>query len=263
MKLLNGFSVGIEGFFAAITFIFKNKLWWTFGIPLLLNIILYIVGFSFTDFMGDWLSAKLDTWLNINSNSKIISAIPSILKGLTYFIFQIIFFFIFSLFGGYIILILLSPLFAWLSEKTDSIINQTEYPFSLNQFVHDVWRGIAIAIRNLFYELGISLIILIATFIPILGQLISPITFILYFLITSYFYGFAYMDYNNERNKLNIKQSVKLVRKYRGLAVANGSLFYLSLLIPFCGVLLSGFVGIIATVGATISMSKINNKKQL
>ncbi len=261
MKLLNGFSVGINGFFKAISFIFKHNLWWTFAIPILLNIIFYSLGFSFTDLLSDMLSDNINTWINANPNSKIMKYIPSFLGVVTHILFQIIFFFIFSLFGGYLILICLSPLFAWLSERTDSILNNTNYPFSFNQFVSDIWRGIMIAIRNLFYELGISALILIATFIPFIGQLISPITFVLYFLVSAYFYGFSYIDYTNERNKLNLKQSVNFIRQHRGVAIANGSLFYLSLLIPFFGVLFSGLVGIVATVGATISIYDIQKKE--
>lgn len=260
MKLLNGFNNGINGFFKAIPFIFKNNLWWTFFVPLLLNIFLYIAGFSFTDFFGDWIAVKLDSWITINPDNSWLKALPGFLKGFIHVLFQILFFFLFSIFGGYIVLILLSPLFAWVSEQTDKILNQSEYPFSLQQFIKDIWRGILIAFRNLFYELGISFLVFLATFIPILGQIISPITFIIYFLITAYFYGFSYMDYTNERNKRNLKESINIIRHYSGLAIASGTLFYFSLLIPFCGVLLGGFVGIVSTVGATIAMNEVKQK---
>lgn len=260
MKLLNGFNNGINGFFKAIPFIFKNNLWWTFFVPLLLNIFLYIAGFSFTDFFGDWIAVKLDSWITINPDNSWLKVLPGFLKGFIHVLFQILFFFLFSIFGGYIVLILLSPLFAWVSEQTDKILNQSEYPFSLQQFIKDIWRGILIAFRNLFYELGISFLVFLATFIPILGQIISPITFIIYFLITAYFYGFSYMDYTNERNKRNLKESINIIRHYSGLAIASGTLFYFSLLIPFCGVLLGGFVGIVSTVGATIAMNEVKQK---
>ncbi len=259
---LNGFAVGMRGFFKAIPFIFKNNLWWVFLVPILLNIGLYTVGFSFTDIVSDWLSVKFDSWITIDGESKWLQYIPAFLKGLTHILFQIAFFFVFSFVGGYIILIFLSPLFAWLSEKTDNIINNADYPFSFGQFINDIWRGIVIAIRNLFYELAVSFVVLLATFVPFLGQLVSPVTFLLYFLITAYFYGFSYMDYTNERNKLNVQQSVQFIRKNKGIAIANGSLFYLSLLVPFMGVILSGFVGIIASVGATISIYDMQKQTQ-
>lgn len=257
MKSLKGFSLGFRNFFKAISFIFKNNLWWTFLIPLALNIILYFVGFSITDAFGDWFSNKIDSWISIDSDSKFMHALPGILAGLAKFIMQIVYFFVFAFFSGYIILIILSPLFAWLSEKTDNILNNNDYPFNFKQFIFDIWRGILIATRNLFYEIGVTLLILIATLIPFIGQIISPFTVVFYFLISSYFYGFSYMDYTNERKRLKVKESISLVRKYKGLAIANGALFSFSLMIPFCGVLLAGFTAIIATVGATLAMNEI------
>lgn len=261
-KKLNGFSTGFGCFFKAIPFIFKNKLWWTFLIPLTLNIILYIAGFSFMDFLGDLADNKIDEWLSVSSDSKFVQALPGILGGIAKVIMQVVFFFVFAYFSGYILLIALSPLFAWLSEKTDNIINNNDYPFEFSQIIKDIWRGILIAVRNLFYEIGITILIIIATFIPVIGQILSPISFIFYFIISSYFYGFSYMDYTNERKRLKMKESVLLIRKYKGMAIANGSLFSLSLLIPFCGVLLAGFTAIIATVGATMAMNEIPEIKE-
>ncbi len=262
MNKLNGFSTGFRCFFKAIPFIFKNKLWWTFAIPLIINIILYIAGFSFIDFIGDLADSKIDEWLTITSDSKFMQALPGILGGFAKVMLQVIFFFVFAYFSGYILLIILSPLFAWLSEKTDNIINKNDYPFEFSQLIKDIWRGILIAIRNLFYEIGITILIIVATFIPIIGQVLSPVSFIFYFIISSYFYGFSFMDYTNERKRISINESIILIRKYRGMAIANGSLFSLSLLIPFCGVLLAGFTAIIATVGATMAMNEIPEIKE-
>ena len=64
------------------------------------------------------------------------------------------------------------------------------------------------------------------------------------------------MDYNLERRKMNIKESVDFISRNKGLAIANGSLFALALLIPFIGVSLSGFLAIISTVAATLALLK-------
>ncbi len=262
MKKLNGFSIGFSCFFKAIPFIFKNKLWWTFAIPLLLNIMLYIAGFSLIDYLGDLADNQIDEWLTITSDSKVMQALPGILGGIAKVLLQIVFFFVFAYFSGYVLLIILSPLFAWLSEKTDNIINNNDYPFNFSQLIKDIWRGILIAFRNLFYEIGITILIIIATFIPVIGQILSPVSFIFYFIASSYFYGFSFMDYTNERKRINVSDSVILIRKHRGMAIANGSLFSLSLLIPFCGVMLAGFTAIIASVGATMAMNAIPEIKE-
>src|SRR5450432_1482600 len=59
----------------------------------------------------------------------------------------IMMFFYFSLFK-YIFLILGSPVFAYLSEKTESIIEGKEFIFNKEVFFHDIRRGIKLAFRN-------------------------------------------------------------------------------------------------------------------
>ena len=66
------------------------------------------------------------------------------------------------------------------------------------------------------------------------------------------------MDYNCERHLFNTRESVNLIRKYKGMAIANGALFSITLYIPFCGVFLSTFASIVAVVGATLAMNEIS-----
>ena len=59
----------------------------------------------------------------------------------------------------------------------------------------------------------------------------SPI-FYLTFLIGFFYYGFAFLDYINERRRLDIVESILFVRKNRGLAIAIGSIYSLLILVP-------------------------------
>jgi CysZ protein len=88
-------------------------------------------------------------------------------------------------------------------------------------------------------------------FNPVLGGIIGTI---ILFFIASYFYGFAFIDYNSERRRLSVKQSVQFIRKNKGMAVANGMVFSFFMLIPFCGTTLAGFAAIVSVVAATIAV---------
>lgn len=215
------------------------------------------------DYLGDISSTYIDGWLEGKGESAFMQKLPGILAWIAKFLIQVLFFFVFAYFSGYIILIILSPLFAWLSERTDQILNKTDYPFEWGQFVKDIWRGIVIALRNLLFEVGVTILVLIATLIPVINVVSGPIAAIFLFLVSSYFYGFSYMDYTNERKRLKVTDSILLIRKYKGMAIATGSLFAFTLLIPFCGVMLSGFTAIIATVGATMAMNEIPEIKDI
>lgn len=253
MNQIKGFSTGFRSFFKAIPFIFKNNLWWTFFIPVFLGLAMYITGFSFMDGYGTQLKELINEWLLTDSSSKLVIFIVKFLGGLAKFLIQVLFFIIFYYLSGYLILIFLSPLLAWVSEKTDKIQNHVDYPFEWKQFFKDIWRGIVIALRNLFYEIAVTILVLIINFIPIVNIISVPLSVVFLFLLTAYFYGFSYMDYTNERKRLSVKESISLIRKNKGIAIANGSLFSFALLIPVMG----GIAAIIATVGATMAMNEI------
>ena len=91
------------------------------------------------------------------------------------------------------------------------------------------------------------------SFIPVIGFF----TGITLFIISAYFYGFAFIDYTNERRRLTVKQSVHFIRENKGMAVGNGVVFALAMFIPFCGTTIAGFVAIVSVVAATISTHKI------
>ena len=255
MNLVNQLNLGVTTFFESFKFILKNNLGLYFLFPIALNIILFIGGWNLVSFLTDF---SLN-YVSENTLQNFPEWITSLLSGFLWIIFKIIFFLVYAYLGGFIVLILLSPVLAILSEKTDEIINNKNHPFDLQKLLKDILRGIVIAIRNMFYEIIILALLFIFSFIPLLG-LISPI---LMFIVSAYFYGFSFIDYSNERNNLSIKNSIKLIRENKGVAIANGSLFSLFLLIPFIGLLFAGFAAIISTVAATIAIDQITkgNKK--
>jgi CysZ protein len=77
------------------------------------------------------------------------------------------------------------------------------------------------------------------------------------FFVSSYFYGFSYLDYSNERYKRNIKESVQFMRKYKWVAIVNGSFFAVILFIPYIGSALSAFISVLSVIAATVSMVEI------
>lgn len=171
--------------------------------------------------------------------------------------FTILFFFVFAYFGGYIVLIVMSPILAYLSEKTEKIVSGNDYPFDLQQMMRDVVRGIMIAFRNLAIELGFMLGLFALSYFPVIGWILGFFGAVILFFISSYFYGFSFMDYSMERKRFNVKQSVRLIRKRKGVAVANGTIFSLALLIPLCGVSVAGFFAIVASVAASLAMIEV------
>ncbi|MAX79597.1 MAG: hypothetical protein CL843_05415 [Crocinitomicaceae bacterium] len=256
MNVLHQLSLGLKAFRKAIPFIFKHKMGWLFLIPIALNIVLFSAGFASIGSLIELILAE--DWIQ-KENWNFWGG--EYLNESLYWIIQIgmriLFFILFAYFGGFIVLILLSPVLAYVSERTEKTIKQTDYPFQFSQFLKDIWRGILVAVRNFGIEmLWVGITFLIA-FIPIIGWF-SPL---LMFFVSSYFYGFSFIDYYNERRKYNVAQSARYVRKQKGIAISIGALYASTLIIPIIGSTLAGFMAIIATVGATMATLEMSDKE--
>ena len=209
----------------------------------------------FSDQINSYLSSLLfsktviDSWWLIFLNSVIYWTVWVVSK--------IFFVYVFALVGGYFTIIILSPVFTFLSEKTAEIITGQKTKFQLKQLIKDIFRAIILAIRNMIIQSFFSTVFLLTSLIPIIGWVIGILG---NFLISSYFYGFAFMDYSNERHKLSLRESVLFVRKNKGFASGVGSVFSICFFIPIVGGILASFLAIMCVVNATIGVEEINMK---
>ncbi len=255
--MLQEIIIAIQAYFKAHKFIVKNKLWKWILIPGFIYAMLFLTGFYFflksSVYVVDYLFSKsgLKLW--------VLKEHGSLLRFLFIFgqiILQLILtFFYFSLFK-YLFLIVGSPVFAWLSEKTESIINNKSYPFNLRQFFKDIVRGISIALRNTLWQTVYSISVLIIAFIPLLGWA----TPVLALFIECYYFGFSMLDYTSERNGLSSSESIDFIGEHKGLAIGNGMVFYVLHIIPVLGwVIAPGY----AVVAATLSLQRTETKQKI
>lgn len=248
--MLKEIIISIQAYLHTHRFIIKHRLWKWIIIPGFIYALLFVVGIylfwissnSAIELMlvktgiKDWMQKMQNSWLSF------LVIFGQIILRLILLLFYL------SLFK-YLFLIIGSPLFAYLSEKTESIIEGREIPFNLKQFLKDIVRGIRLAFRNMLWQTVYTLSILILSFIPLLGW----ITPLIALAIECYYLGFSMLDYSCERNKLSTSQSISFISRHKGLAIGNGMVFILMHMIPFVGWILSPSYAVIA---ATISLYK-------
>lgn len=240
--------IAIQAYFEAHRFIKKHKLWKWILIPGILYALLFMIGMYYfsqtsSDFI-EWLSLKtgLKTWLD-----KINSSFLGFLFTMgSLFLWLILLLFYFSLFK-YLFLIVGSPLFAYLSEKTEAIIEGKDLPFNFSQLLKDMLRGIMLSVRNSLWQTVYLISILLLSLIPLLGWL----TPVLALIIECYYYGFSMLDYSMERHKKTPAESIFYVGSHKGLAIGNGLVFYIMHLLPILGWILAPAYAVVA---ATLSM---------
>jgi CysZ protein len=155
--------------------------------------------------------------------------------------------FYFSLFK-YMILIIGSPVFAYLSEKTEAIIEGNGHTFNWPELKKDASRSIRIALRNCLLQILYFIGLVLMSLIPLIGW----ITPIIALLVECYYYGFSMLDYSFARNNFTPQQSIRFIIRHKGLAIGNGVLFYLM----HVAIILAPAYAIIA---ATLSVHKVKN----
>ena len=257
--MINQLKIGFSAYGKASKFIRANKLSWFYLIPLFINILLFVATMTGAGFLTEGITNWCMEYFGLERGGKYFETVGAFIWWFFYIIIKVVSWIILHFIGGGIMLIILSPILAYLSERTEQILKGNKYPFNLSQFVKDVLRGVIIAIRNTILQLLFMVLLLLFSLIPVVGW-ISPFFM---FIIGAYYYGFSFIDYTSERKRLTLKQSVHFMQNNKGLAISNGMVFSGAIMIPWVGGLLAGFVAITSVVAATISVYEAEDKKLL
>lgn len=249
------------------SFIFNNGLAHFFLYPIIISIVLSMgvlaLLYSLKDTVVSMATAHIHYTALPNSSwyERSLEFLSNISGYAIAFFVSIIGLYFFQRTKKYIVLALMSPVMSLLSERTDEILTHAKYNFDGKQLVRDVARGIVLAIRNLILETALGIVLWVATmyltiFTGLVGGIFIPFVALLSFGISAYFYGFATMDYTNERKRMGVKQSIQVVRNNKGIAVGNGTIFSLLMMLPFLGATLAT---ITCTVAATLALHENQN----
>jgi CysZ protein len=264
MKFFSDFFKAIGNCFKAFSVLFEKGLWPYMFIPLIVWILLWVASiygfFILASGVSDWLNEKIN-FNSIPETGHWLSFARPYLLGTFSFLIKLILKILFWLLSGtfikYALLIILSPVFALLSEKTEEKLTGKNFPFSFSQLIKDIVRGIGMSLRNMLLEyFFIFVCFILSLFFPPLLFVTTP--FLL--LMGWYFVGFALLDYNSERHKMGIGKSINLMKRNKGYACGIGLVYSFFLALPFIPGHLIGimFGPAVAVVGGTISFLEIN-----
>ncbi|AXP80502.1 putative sulfate transport protein CysZ [Mariniflexile rhizosphaerae] len=245
--MIKNIILGIQAYFGAFSLISKLKLWKYFAIPMLISfvtaVLIFASAYSFSDNIADYLSSLFPGW----NTSSWIKILLEILIGLLIIALGLILY-------KHIIMALSAPFMSPVSEKIETHLIGKIHTHRSTSFSQQLWRGIRINVRNLGMELLLTIPILLLGFIPIIGIFST----VLLFLVQAYYAGFGNMDYTLERH-FKYSESVQFVKNHRGLAIGNGIIFMLFLLIPIIGVILVLPLSVTAATLKTVEAIQIKN----
>lgn len=246
--MIKNIILGIKAYFGAFSLISKLKLWKYFAIPMLISVvtatIIFGSAYGLSDNIGGFIS-KIWIW---DWGKSTFTSISNFIGGLFIIAIGLILF-------KHIIMALSAPFMSPVSEKIEAhLTGNSPHSNRDTTFFQQLMRGIKINGRNLILELLLTIPLLILKFIPVVNIFSAA----LLFLLQAYYAGFGNMDYTLERH-FQYKQSTQFVRKHRGLAIGNGIVFILFLLIPIIGVILVLPLSVTAATIKTVDALQLKN----
>lgn len=244
---------GIKAYAGTFQLIKQLGLWKYFGVPMAISFFTAVViGFSawgLSDNLGAFIS-KIWFWewgsQTFRTISDFIGALIIIALGFILY--------------RHIVMALSAPFMSPVSEKIEKHLYGTDHAEHSHRNTSNagqLWRGVRINVRNLLLELMISIPIILIGFIPVIGI----VSTVLVFLVQSYYAGFGNMDYTLERH-YKYSESIQFVRRNRGLAIGNGIVFMLMLLIPVVGIILVLPLSVTAASTETLRVIKNSNTQK-
>ena len=220
-------------------------LWKYFMVPMAISILFAItIGFAAYGLSDNLAGPLTKLWVwetgaeTFFAFAEVLSAIIIVILGLLVY--------------KHFVMALSAPFMSPVSEKIEKHL----YPEIHEIIVHrntsnasQLSRGIRINVRNLFFELLLTIPLLILSLIPVVGILF----WVVGFLVQSYYAGFGNMDYTLERH-YKYRQSIDFVKSHRGCAIGNGIVFNAMLLIPIVGIILVLPVSVTAASKTTLEL---------
>jgi CysZ protein len=252
------FIIGVKAFIKAFVFLFEYNLWLYFFVPVLLFVSMYLgadlVHKNVMNYDIQGQLAHIDFQAELK-DFRWFKGFPTDSKEIELIIVALEIIFIVSVLRmkRYLILILMSPLLAFVSTRIEFIVVENKYKWDTKQFVKDIYRGVNFALRNMFRQ--ILILGLWSVFVTFLSDLevFSPYVS---FIVGAYYYGASLMDYINERRRLTMNESIQYIRKHIGLTMAIGIIFYAMFFIEFIGFIVAP---ITAVVAATLAIHEIED----
>lgn len=247
--MLKEIVIAVQSWGEAHRFIQTHRLFKWIIIPGIIYTLLFIVGMLFfwqsSDSVISWVSSKLgvEAWLQ-KERSEWLSFL-FVMTGMMLRLILVLFYFSFF---KYLILIIGSPVFAYLSEKTEAIIEGKEHSFNWSDLKKDCIRSIKLALRNGGWQSVYLIALILLSLVPVIGW----ITPVIALLMECYYFGFSMLDYSFARANLTPAQSIAFTGRHKGLAIGNGLLFYIMHIV----IILAPAYAVIA---ATLSVHKVKN----
>jgi len=222
----------------AWSFIKKHQVWkgfWKYGwVSKILMALAVLAGLLFLKMYFQWLGDVYDNG-PVAAMGNTLSYVGDMVTGDWSFLFA----------GGmkYVIVILMEIVIYHSSRRTVKILTGQDEEASFNNFLKAQMRMISVSFRSWIMEIIATALIGVAFSFLFFIDFLEPVVV---FGIQCFFLGFAVMDNYAEQFDMKIKESLKLSRKYLGVAIGTGLVLQIFFAIPAVGPVVGPFLSAVA-----------------
>lgn len=238
MKIATNIIDGIKAYFSAFELLNKLKLWKYFVVPVLISVVTAVLIFVLAYFLSDTIGNHITSLWSFEWGKEVVSTISNFIGGAIIVVFGVVIY-------RHVVMAFSAPFMSPVSEAIEKYYLgdvHTDAKFSIT-----LARAIKINVRNLVKEILFIIPLFFLSLIPVIGVVFTG----LIFLIQAYYAGFGNMDYTLERH-YNYKDSITFVKQHKGIAIGNGIVFMLILMIPIIGVLLVLPLSVVSATKETV-----------
>ncbi|MFA5700558.1 MAG: sulfate transporter CysZ [Desulfuromonas sp.] len=253
---MRGFITGLLSIWHAWIFLYRNPSLFRYAlIPFFINVVvfsatIYFGAEYFTYLIGTYISPGDNWWWQI---------LAWIARGVAFLVMLVVVFFTFTAVGN----LIAAPFNDVLSEKTEHILTGTSSAeaFSVALLFADVWRTVGDEIRKLSMFVAAMALLLLFSFVPILGP---PVFGICSVLLTLYFLVVEYTGFVFSRKHLRFSQQRVFIKNQRSQSLGFGLAVMLTLMLPLVQFLTIPLAVVAATLFCIRNMDgNMSNRAEL
>jgi len=236
--MLKNILDGVKAYLSAFELLNKLKLWKYFAIPVLISVVAAILVFASAYFLSAIIGDQITSMWGFDWGKEVVSTIGDFIGGVIIIVFGLVIY-------RHVVMAFSAPFMSPVSEAIEKHYLgevHTGAKFSIT-----LTKAVKINARNLFKELLFIIPLFFLSLIPVIGIVFTG----LIFLIQAYYAGFGNMDYTLERH-YNYKDSITFVKQHKGIAIGNGIVFMLLLMIPVVGILLVLPLSVVSATKETV-----------
>ena len=215
-------------FFGAVTEIWKKDVWIYVFLSGLLAIILFVLVLALGYYGLGQFSVLLASWIPLTWVRE--ATLYTVVLTVAWVVVCLLLF-------KYLLLITLSPLLSFISERIEKSYNRDMKSTFGSNVLNSTVRAVRINGRNVIKEIIISILLFLLSFIPGLQIITVP----LLFMVQAYFLGFGFMDFYLERH-YSFRETLPLVYSHKWAAIGIGSIFTVLFAIPIVGMILAPYM---------------------